>query len=79
LSEAEKFKGLVFTLNDDTDIYKWVSLLAHEVRFVKGIVQKIVGKCPGTAMAYKHSPAQKEPVACYSALLNALSKVGITF
>jgi len=79
VSEAEKFKGLVFTLNHETDIYNWVSLLAHEVRFVKGIVQKIVGKCPGTAMVYKHSPAQNEPVACYSALLNALSKMGFTF
>ncbi|ESA68862.1 hypothetical protein HMPREF1589_02904 [Escherichia coli 113290] len=40
---------------------------------------KIVGKCPGAAMTYKHSPAKNEPVACYSALLNALSKVGVTF
>lgn len=31
-------------------------------------------KGPGTAMTYKHSPAKNEPVAYYSALLNALSK-----
>ncbi|EFM4233091.1 hypothetical protein KIU17_001337 [Escherichia coli] len=78
-SEVEKFKGLVFTLDNECEIDKWVSLLAHESRFVKGILQKIVGKCPGTAMTYKHSPAKNEPVACYSALLNALSKVGVTF
>ncbi|HBB8305955.1 TPA: hypothetical protein J7732_005129 [Escherichia coli] len=78
-SEVEKFKGLVFTLDNECEIDKWVSLLAHESRFVKGILQKIVGKCPGAAMTYKHSPAKNEPVACYSALLNALSKVGVTF
>ncbi|HFO6519101.1 TPA: hypothetical protein ACHK4A_005479, partial [Escherichia coli] len=72
-------KGLVFTLDNECEIDKWVSLLAHESRFVKGILQKIVGKCPGTAMTYKHSPAKNEPVACYSALLNALSKTGVTF
>ncbi|HEB3998848.1 TPA: hypothetical protein RZV87_005240 [Escherichia coli] len=79
VSEVEKFKGLVFTLDNECEIDKWVSLLAHESRFVKGILQKIVGKCPGTAMTYKHSPAKNEPVACYSALLNALSKTGVTF
>ncbi|HEI8505920.1 TPA: hypothetical protein SLF17_003094 [Serratia marcescens] len=78
-SESEKFKGLVFTVNVEADIYQWVSLLAHELRFVKGIVQKMVGKCPGMAMTYKHSPAKNEPIACYSALLNALSKIGVIF
>ncbi|EFI3573664.1 hypothetical protein A9811_12195 [Escherichia coli] len=36
-------------------------------------------KGPGTAMTYKHSPAKNEPVAYYSALLNALSESGVTF
>lgn len=61
-SEVEKFKGLVFTLDNECEIDKWVSLLAHESRFVKGILQKIVGKCPGTAMTYKHSPAKMNPL-----------------
>ena len=78
VSEDEKFRGMVFRLNNDDDIHDWVSLLAHELRHVKGVVQKMVVKCPGVAMVYKHSSAKNEPVPGYSALLNALEKIGIS-
>ncbi|CCR31773.1 Putative uncharacterized protein [Salmonella enterica subsp. enterica serovar Agona str. 65.H.72] len=79
VSEDEKFRGMVFRLNNDDDIHDWVSLLAHELRHVKGVVQKMVVKCPGVAMVYKHSTAKNEPVPGYSALINALEKIGIKF
>lgn len=78
VSEDEKFKGMVFKLNNANDIYVWVSFLAHELRYVKGIVQKLTGKCPGIAMVYKHAQAKKEPVPGFRALLNALRKIGVS-
>lgn len=79
VAEDEKFRGLVFTLNDADDIFNWISLLVHELRYVKGVIQKLSGKCPGVAMPYKHSSAKVEPVPGYRALLNALGKLGINF
>ena len=31
-SEVEKFKGLVFTLENECEIDKWVSLLAQRIK-----------------------------------------------
>lgn len=77
ISEDEKFRGLVFKLDDADDIFNWVSLLVHELRYVKGIIQKLSSKCPGVALPYKHSSAKNEPVPCYSALINAVGKLGV--
>lgn len=77
VSEDEQFRGLAFMLNDDEDIFNWVSFLVHELRYVKGIIQKLSGKCPGVAMPYKHSSAKNDPVPGHRALLNALGKLAI--
>lgn len=77
VSEDEKFRGLVFKLDDAEDIFNWISLLVHDLRYVKGIIQKLSGKCPGVAMPYKHSSAKTEPTPGYRALLNALGKLGV--
>lgn len=77
ISEDEKFRGLVFKLDDADDIFNWISLLVHELRYVKGIIQKLSSKCPGIALPYKHSSAKNEPVPGYSALINAVGKLGV--
>lgn len=77
VSEDEQFRGLAFMLNDAEDIFNWVSFLVHELRYVKGIIQKLSGKCPGIAMPYKHSSAKDDPVPGHRALLNALGKLGV--
>lgn len=73
----ESYKGLVFVLDDQSEFEPWLKLLLLEIRFVKGIVQRLVRKCPGKAAAFKHASAGNEQVPCESAVLNALKKVGL--
>lgn len=73
----ESYKGLVFVLDDQNNLETWLKQLLAEIRLVKGIVQRLVGKCPGKAAAFKHAPAGNEQVSCEAAVLNALKKVGI--
>jgi hypothetical protein len=73
----EAFKGLVFVLNDERSLSQWLRTLLNRTRYVKGVVQKLTGSCPGTAHAYKHSTAKDEEVPCEAAVENALRKLGM--
>ncbi|MDP2195902.1 MAG: hypothetical protein Q8J72_07945 [Rhodocyclaceae bacterium] len=73
----ETFKGLVFVLDDEKQLDSWLRQLLSEIRHVRGIVQKLIGKCPGRADAFKHTSASDEKVPCEAAVLNALGKVGV--
>lgn len=73
----EPFKGLAFVLDNQGDLEGWLRQLLSEVRRVKGVVQKLVGKCPGRAAAFKHSPAGSDEMPCQAAVLNALDKIGV--
>lgn len=73
----ESFKGYIFILNDHAKFESWLRNLLSEIRYKKGVVQKLVGGCPGVAAAFKHSKAIRDVVSCESAVINALSKVGV--
>lgn len=73
----ESFKGLVFVLDDEKSLSQWLRILLDQTRYVKGVVQKLTGSCPGTAHAFKHAPAKGEEVPCEAAVKNALRKIGM--
>lgn len=73
----ESFKGLVFILNNESDLNDWLNFLLNEVRYVKGVVQKLTEKCPGNAATFKHSTSRSNEVRCEASVLHALEKMGI--
>lgn len=73
----EAFKGLVFVLDDERRLDKWLRTLLASTRYQKGIVQRLTSFCPGTAHAFKHTQARDEKVPCEAAVRNALRKVGV--
>lgn len=73
----ESFKGLAFALDNQNNFEEWLQQLLAEVRRVKGVVQKLVERCPGKAAAFNHSPASSDEVPCKAAVLNALNKIGV--
>lgn len=73
----ENYKGLAFVLDNQREFGRWLRLLLSEIRLVRGVVQKLLEKCPGRAATFKHSAAGSDEVPCEAAVLNALDKMGI--
>lgn len=73
----EHFKGLVFLLDDQDNLKEWLQQFLSEVRYVKGVVQKVASRCPGRAATFNHSAASGDQVLCKAAVVNALEKMGI--
>jgi hypothetical protein len=78
VESEDTFMGFVFVLDDQSQFESWLSNFLSDVRGVKGIVQKLVVRCPGKAAAFKHPRAKDGEVLCEAAVLNALDKVGIS-
>lgn len=74
----ESFKGMVFTLDDTGNFGEWLNRLASRIRYVKGVVDRLVRECPGHADTFKHSTASEEKVLCEATVLKALSKIEVT-
>lgn len=75
--DEEKFQGLIFTLEGQNQLKSWLRRFLADIRPNKGVMSKLAGKCPGTALSFNHSPASYEQVPCEAAILNALRKMGI--
>ncbi|AWI79453.1 hypothetical protein CEW87_08775 [Parazoarcus communis] len=73
----ESFQGLVFEVTNHVNIDAWADFLLTEVRGVKGVVGKLLRKCPGPAETFRHLPAKTEEMPCEAALKSALTKVGV--
>ncbi len=73
----ESFKGYVIVLKDAKDFLPWLRRFLSDVRYVRGIVQKLVPFSPGDAATFTHKPAGHEEIPCEAAVLNALTKMGI--
>lgn len=75
----EPFKGLVFMLHDQSQFEQWLRIVLSQVRYAKGIVQKLAnsGDCPGKAAAFNHSTKKADEKLCEAAVKNALKKVGV--
>lgn len=76
-ASEESFKGLVFLLDDSSQLEEYLRETLSQVRHVKGIVNKLVASCPGMAADFKHVPAKRDEVPCEAAMMNALDKMGI--
>lgn len=75
----ESFKGLAVAVQREQDPRQWLRRILHGIQEKKGVVQKLVDKCPGIAYAYKHvASAHVAGVPYEAAVLNALAKVGLT-
>lgn len=72
----DSFKGLAFVIDDHYKLKMWLKQLLSDMRYVKGVVQKLAGACPGKAAAFKHTSAGEEEVPCEAAVINALGKMG---
>lgn len=78
LKESEEsFKGFAIVIKNSTEFILWLKRFLSDVRYVRGIVQKLAPLSPGRAEAFTHKPAAHEEVPCEAAVLNALSKMGI--
>lgn len=76
--KEEDFRGLVFTLNDETYFMSWIISLLDTVRRVCGVVTKITdGYRYGVAAAFNHTPSKNDRVPCEATISNALKKVGL--
>lgn len=73
----DSFRGLVFVLDDQNELEAWIRQFLTNVRPVRGVVERLVGECPGNAYAFKHSAASHEEVPCEAAVINALGKMGV--
>lgn len=72
----EAFRGLVFTLDQESDLETQLGTLLDRVRHEKGLVQRLAPGWPGQAHAYKHVPGKGER-PYEGTVRSALGKVGI--
>ena len=75
--KEEPFKGLVFRMENETDIHWWVEVLVREICTAQGRMDKVAPLCPGDARTFKHSASKRDMVPRESAVRNALRKLGI--
>jgi len=75
----DQFKGLSFVIEGQDKLEEWMAYLMSEIRFVQGVVGKLVKNCSGRAYAFMHSSSRVKEghVLCESTVLNALSNVGV--
>lgn len=73
----EPYQGFVFVLDESDQFEFWLGEFLSDIRNAKGIVQKLVARCPGKAAAFRHSTAKGDEVPCKAAVLKALEKIGI--
>jgi hypothetical protein len=73
----ESFKGIVFILDQNQSLQKWLTELLSEIRKEVGVVKKITGRCPGIADTFKHSSSGSDEISCQAAVVNALKKMRI--
>lgn len=77
LNSEESFRGFAFVLNDQSQFDVWLHRLLSDIRHVKGVVQRLVGVCPGKAAVFNHTKARSGQVLCEAAVMNALEKIGL--
>lgn len=73
----ESYQGFVIALGNSAQVDRWLRRFLSDVRYIRGIVRKLVSLSPGRADAFSHSSAGHEEVPCEAAVLNALRKIGI--
>jgi hypothetical protein len=74
----EPFKGVVITIEDNEIFFNWLKRFLYEIRYVKGIAQKITPYAPGKADTFSHTTTESESAQYAVAVENALGKIGMT-
>lgn len=79
IDTEESFKGVVCLSSNEQVFITWLRKILHEIRYVRGVVQKLMNICPGPdkTEAFVHAPASDEQVPCEAAIRNALLKMGV--
>lgn len=76
--EAEEaYRGFVTLIGTDAAFQEWLNVFLYQVRYVRGIVSKLVPDSPGKADTFKHSKSKGDHTLGEPAVLNALEKMGI--
>lgn len=73
----EPYTGFIFTADNQSDVDETIQYFMNRVCSVRGIVKNLLSDCPSKAYAFQHKTAAFETVSCESAVLNALSKIGV--
>jgi hypothetical protein len=73
----ESYQGFVIALEGDTQFNRWLKRFLSDIRYIRGIVQKLVVLSPGRANTFAHSRADHQEVVGEAAVLNAFGKIGI--
>lgn len=74
----DQFQGMVFRLDDETQLEPWLRYFRAQVRHVYGVVRRLTGDCPGDAESFSHQWPKKlieGCLPCESMILHALSKL----
>jgi len=73
----EPYKGFVTIIENDGDFLQWLKRFLYEVRYVRGIMEKLTTRSPFKAAAFAHSRADGDDVINEASILNALKKMDI--
>ena len=73
----EPLRGLAIAMRNGQDPRHWLRKILAGVQEQKGVMQRLIGQCPGTAYAYKHVMTASGEALYKTAVLNALVKVGV--
>ncbi len=73
----QSFKGFVIIIENNDQFVRWLKRFLSDVRYVRGIVQKLTLYAPGKADTFSHKSAGYEKVPCEAAVMNALEKIGV--
>ena len=60
--------------HDDLDA--WLEMLLDSVRYTCGVMDRLIGLCPGAAKTFVHAPSKLEQYPCERSVLHALEKIG---
>lgn len=77
LQNEESYMGLVFQMQDESEMHDWIRQFAQAICLVRGKMKDVAPLCPGKAFTFKHSKSTHESWLCEAAVKNALKKVGI--
>lgn len=75
----ENYQGFMFTLKDNDGFQSWLETFTAEIRNTKGVVKKLLTRCPGNAEAFNHRIKKNERVTHETTAKKALQKFGVAF
>lgn len=74
-AKEENYQGLIFRLDQPSDLQGWLIYLLSEIRYVRGIFSKISHKCPGVACTFSHTKTKDDKYLYMSTIERALRKL----